>query len=134
MVLKNYDETIAHQNGINAFEVGYGSIEGQKVTNLFTASRDRLIKLWSVDYSRLDDSVIQPGRANGDQSTGVDLLANLDEHTDWVNKVIHIEPVNTLISCSNDTTIRVWRLRSNEDYITKNIQMRQHNFVRKTYK
>ena len=121
MVLKNYDETIAHQNGINAFEVGYGSIEGQKVTNLFTASRDRLIKLWSVDYSRLDDSVIQPGRANGDQSTGVDLLANLDEHTDWVNKVIHIEPVNTLISCSNDTTIRVWRLRSNEDYITKNI-------------
>lgn len=61
---------------------------------LFTASRDRLIKLWHIDYSKKGS-----------------LLANLDSHTDWVNQIKLIpEARNTLISCSNDTTIKIWKL------------------------
>ena len=65
---------------------------------------------------------------------GVNLLANLDEHSDWVNKVIHIESANTLLSCSNDTTIRVWRLKSNEDYIKRNQYLYEKKQGRQTYR
>ena len=62
---------------------------------LFTASRDRLIKLWHVNYDKK-----QP-----------QFVADLDSHTDWVNQIMLIpEARNTLISCSNDTTIKIWRM------------------------
>ena len=54
VVLRNYDNTITHQNGINSFAIGRGEYNGSPVTNLFTASRDRLIKLWSVDYTKIN--------------------------------------------------------------------------------
>lgn len=38
-------------------------------TLLYTASRDRLIKVWHCDYS----------------TRQYNLVANLDEHADWVN-------------------------------------------------
>jgi WD40 repeat protein len=61
---------------------------------LLTASRDRLIKLWHIDYNKKES-----------------LLANLDSHTDWVNQIKLIpEARNTLVSCSNDTTIKIWKL------------------------
>lgn len=64
---------------------------------MFTASRDRLIKIWNVNYPKQ--------RSN--------LVADLDSHTDWVNQIILVpEARNTLISCSNDTTIKIWRLDS----------------------
>lgn len=62
---------------------------------LFTASRDRLVKLWHVDYEKKQHS----------------LIADLDSHTDWVNQILLIpEARNTLISCSNDTTVKIWRM------------------------
>ena len=62
---------------------------------LFSASRDRLIKLWHIDYQKKHHRHI----------------ADLDSHTDWVNQVILIpEARNTLVSCSNDTTIKIWRM------------------------
>ena len=53
-------------------------------------------------------------------------LVDLDEHTDWVNQIKLIEQTNTLLSCSNDATVKVWRLKDNEEYMmgeaTKNIK------------
>jgi WD40 repeat protein len=38
-------------------------------------------------------------------------VTDLDGHTDWVNQILLVpEARNTLISCSNDTTIQIWRL------------------------
>ena len=41
----------------------------------------------------------------------------MDEHTDWVNQLIYIqesdcllEAFDCLVSCSNDTTIKLWML------------------------
>ncbi len=52
------------------------------------------------------------------------MLANLDGHTDWVNQIKAIEGVNTLISCSNDTTIRLWRYKTDQEYRELNGRMR----------
>lgn len=34
----------------------------------------------------------------------------MDEHTDWVNQLMYLEQANSLLSCSNDTTIKLWKL------------------------
>jgi WD40 repeat protein len=39
----------------------------------------------------------------------------LDEHTDWVNELIYLEQSNSLLSCSNDTTIKLWKLPEEHD-------------------
>ena len=54
VVCRDYDSEIFHSNGINSLVVGYpekGRNEGR--VNLFSASRDRLIKLWDIDYNQL---------------------------------------------------------------------------------
>jgi len=71
----------------------------EATTALFSASRDRLIKLWQVQY------------ANKKTTSKVRLVANLDGHDDWVNDIKLIPSARTLVSCSNDTTIKVWRLQ-----------------------
>jgi len=81
--------------GANAQE-----LKNQKQSMMFTASRDRLIKLWSVSFSQ-----------DQRKETGSRLLTNFDGHMDWVNQVKYIEEANTLVSCSNDSTIKVWRLK-----------------------
>jgi WD40 repeat protein len=45
------------------------------------------------------------------------LLVNFDGHSDWVNQIKLVEEANTLISCSNDTTIKIWRLKSLDEYL-----------------
>ena len=59
-------------------------------------------------------------KKRGDAGQSLELIADLDGHTDWVNQVKLIEEVNTLVSCSNDTTIRIWRFKSNEKYHERN--------------
>lgn len=34
----------------------------------------------------------------------------MDEHTDWVNQISYLEDSNTLLSCSNDTTVKIWKM------------------------
>ena len=34
----------------------------------------------------------------------------MDEHTDWVNQLIYLENTEAVVSCSNDTTIKLWML------------------------
>ena len=83
---------IPHRRGINSIVV---SPQSQDESFVFTASRDRLVKLWQVNHSTQKPS----------------LVCDLDGHTDWVNQIIHVpEARNTLVSCSNDTTIKLWRL------------------------
>ena len=56
---------------------------------------------------------------------GMTLMADLDDHMDWVNQIKLIEEVNTLISCSNDTTIRVWRYKQNASYSRRNEELKK---------
>jgi len=34
----------------------------------------------------------------------------MDEHTDWINKIIYLPESHSLLSCSNDTTIKLWKI------------------------
>ena len=111
VVCRDYDKEWVHCNGINSLAIRPRS-DNSGHASVFSASRDRLIKLWDVDYSKLTQNSLSPG----EPQPGVNLLVDLDSHTDWVNQIKLIEPANTLISCSNDTTIKVWRLKSNEEY------------------
>lgn len=38
----------------------------------------------------------------------------MDEHTDWVNQLIYLNQANCLLSCSNDTSIKVWKMQQEE--------------------
>lgn len=37
-------------------------------------------------------------------------MMQMDEHTDWVNQLIYLENTEAVVSCSNDTTIKLWML------------------------
>ena len=41
-------------------------------------------------------------------------MAQMDEHTDWVYQLIYLKEANSLLSCSNDTSIKVWKMKSEE--------------------
>ena len=58
-------------------------VKEQEQTLLYTASSDRLIKLWHIDYFL--KKVKLPQSLKLLKTT---LLANLDEHADWVNHII----------------------------------------------
>ena len=111
--MRDYDNSSQHCNGINSLAIA-GNANGQ--TNLLTASRDRLIKIWQVDYAKMMQTSGQ---------RGMTLMADLDDHMDWVNQIKLIEEVNTLISCSNDTTIRVWRYKQNASYARRNEELKK---------
>ena len=81
-----------HRRGINSIVCEPLSTDESYV---FSASRDRLIKLWHVEQA----------------SKKMELVTDLDSHTDWVNQIVLIpEARNTLVSCSQDTTIKIWKL------------------------
>lgn len=51
VVLRDYDRHTNHCNGINDMRVIAPPGQNNRGScNLFTASRDRLIKVWHVDY------------------------------------------------------------------------------------
>lgn len=54
------------------------------------------------------------------------LLVNFDGHSDWVNQIKHIEEANTLVSCSNDTTIKIWRLKTLDEYFFNDDKISKH--------
>ena len=80
-MLRDYDTQIQHCNGINSIAIA-DARDGRDggTCNLFTASRDRLIKLWNIDYASMVS-----GHAKGQEMRGCTLLADFDDHTDWVN-------------------------------------------------
>lgn len=124
VMLRDYDTETSHCNGINHLVVAGGAPAGQ--TTLFTAGRDRLIKLWHADYEAM--------QSPSTSDKAVSLIADLDGHIDWVNQLVHIDSVNTLISCSNDTTIKLWRLKTLERYQRNNAKIRSANQGQQVYR
>ena len=48
-------------------------------------------------------------------------LMQMDEHTDWVNQLIYLPQTEALLSCSNDTTIKLWMLPNTSGSILPNL-------------
>ncbi|KAI0511773.1 hypothetical protein KFK09_012405 [Dendrobium nobile] len=104
-VLKDTDDT-KHCAGINCLSVLKSS--SSSCDYLFTGSRDGTLKRWAI----ADDQA--------------SCFATYESHVDWVNDVVLAG--NTLVSCSSDTTVKVWNslsdgvctrtLRQHSDYVT----------------
>ena len=60
VVCRDYDDEWVHCNGINSLAVRPRS-DSSSHASVFSASRDRLIKLWDVDYTKLSQKLVQPG-------------------------------------------------------------------------
>lgn len=75
---------------------------------LFTAGRDGTVRSWIVPAVSSYRSV-SAIRANGTGDvTEAKHSQTFDEHVDWVNDVVLIEEYDRLVSCSSDTTLKVW--------------------------
>uniref|UniRef100_A0A8C1T168 WD repeat-containing protein 48 n=1 Tax=Cyprinus carpio TaxID=7962 RepID=A0A8C1T168_CYPCA len=92
-----------NRNGVNALQLD------PALNRLFTAGRDSIIRIWSVNQHKQDP-----------------YIASMEHHTDWVNDIILCCNGKTLISASSDTTVKVWNahkgfcmstLRTHKDYV-----------------
>uniref|UniRef100_A0A8C8HL63 WD repeat-containing protein 48 n=1 Tax=Oncorhynchus tshawytscha TaxID=74940 RepID=A0A8C8HL63_ONCTS len=98
------DEVEKHnRNGVNALQLD------PALNRLFTAGRDSIIRIWSVNQHKQDP-----------------YIASMEHHTDWVNDIVLCCNGKTLISASSDTTVKVWNaqkgfcmstLRTHKDYV-----------------
>ena len=68
-------------------------------STLWTASRDSIIKKWSVPSTAETSSSISPSPS---------LKTDYEGHIDWVNAITLLNK-DILVSCSSDKTIRVWK-------------------------
>ena len=46
-------------------------------------------------------------------------LLQMDEHTDWVNQLIYLRECNAVLSCSNDTSIKLWKIPDETNWLNK---------------
>ncbi|MGH0167236.1 UNVERIFIED_CONTAM: hypothetical protein FKN15_074184 [Acipenser sinensis] len=92
-----------NRNGVNALQLD------PTLNRLFTAGRDSIIRIWSVNQHKQDP-----------------YIASMEHHTDWVNDIVLCCNGKTLISASSDTTVKVWNahkgfcmstLRTHKDYV-----------------
>ncbi|QDZ18980.1 WD40 repeat domain-containing protein [Chloropicon primus] len=97
-------EAGSHCGAVNSLAVGTGlpPSDGRRGGKecLFTASRDATIKRWQIGA--------------GDGLGGAKLEMSFEGHVDWVNDVAVLEKENTLVSCSNDRTVRLWRANASK--------------------
>eukprot|EP00178_Gracilaria_changii_P023312 TRINITY_DN70644_c0_g1_i1.p1 TRINITY_DN70644_c0_g1~~TRINITY_DN70644_c0_g1_i1.p1 ORF type:complete len:690 (+),score=49.46 TRINITY_DN70644_c0_g1_i1:303-2372(+) len=84
-----------HRFGISALALGK--------QGLITAGRDGTVRSWSLPpINRLLNKSLSTSKPT--------IKANLtfDEHTDWVNDVLLLSDHDRIVSCSSDTTLKVW--------------------------
>ncbi|KAI3518014.1 hypothetical protein L1887_06335 [Cichorium endivia] len=107
-VLNDSDNT-KHCGGVNCLAVLKHS-EPNNRSQLFTGSRDGTLKRWELSEE------------------GATCSSTFESHIDWVNDAVLVGGNNTLVSCSSDTTVKIWdsfsdgtctrTLSQHTDYVT----------------
>lgn len=88
-----------HRFGITSLAIGK--------SELFTAGRDGTVRAWSLPAV---DKLTAEGPSSAETSNPAPLKCTntFDEHVDWVNDVLLVTGYERLVSCSSDTTVKVW--------------------------
>ncbi|CDF32125.1 WD40-repeat containing protein [Chondrus crispus] len=69
---------------------------------LFTAGRDGTVRSWEIPAP--------PYRRPAADIPVAGAVRTFDEHVDWVNDVVLVDQFERLVSCSSDTTLKVWNM------------------------
>jgi WD repeat-containing protein 48 len=89
-----------HCAGINSVVIS------PDASTLWTASRDSIIKKWSIPSSNTASSI--------SATSSPTLETDYEGHIDWVNSITLLNR-DALVSCSSDKTIRVWKAQGEEE-------------------
>lgn len=85
----------SHRFGVTALALSRNG------SSIFTAGRDGTVREWESVPTRSADCKRQHRIAEGATKT-------FDEHVDWVNDLVLMKGDERLLTCSSDTTIKVW--------------------------
>ena len=79
---------------------------------LFTGGRDGVVRSWRVDKNGYllgkTSNIINEHGLRTEKVVATECVHQLDDHSDWVNGLIWLGSHERLISCSSDTTLKVW--------------------------
>lgn len=70
-----------HRNGVNSLQID------PVLNRLYTGGRDAVIRVWNAETGQW--------------------IANMDHHQNWVSEIVLCCNNRNLLSCSNDTTVKV---------------------------
>eukprot|EP01102_Stenamoeba_stenopodia_P005147 TRINITY_DN15658_c0_g1_i1.p1 TRINITY_DN15658_c0_g1~~TRINITY_DN15658_c0_g1_i1.p1 ORF type:complete len:354 (-),score=74.41 TRINITY_DN15658_c0_g1_i1:197-1258(-) len=71
---------------------------------LFSAGRDSTVRCWDVS------SINTKGSSN--PNTAIPHVRSYEHHTDWVNDLFVTKDGRNMVTCSSDSTIKVWDIAS----------------------
>lgn len=91
-----------HRFGISSIAVGKHE--------LFTAGRDGTVRSWAHPNLDSPDAISSLQQQQQQQTDATDCAKSFDEHVDWVNDILLIPHHERMISCSSDTTLKVWNI------------------------
>lgn len=83
-----------HRFGVNAVRVVADPTLSGSAHVVYTAGRDAAIRGWAVDRETEQTKCIK----------------SLDGHVDWVNDLLLLPSRKSAVSCSSDTTVKIWNL------------------------
>eukprot|EP00172_Hildenbrandia_rubra_P003501 Plantae.Rhodophyta-Hildenbrandia_rubra.ctg5696.p1 GENE.Plantae.Rhodophyta-Hildenbrandia_rubra.ctg5696~~Plantae.Rhodophyta-Hildenbrandia_rubra.ctg5696.p1 ORF type:complete len:814 (-),score=159.78 Plantae.Rhodophyta-Hildenbrandia_rubra.ctg5696:2994-5435(-) len=72
---------------------------------LFTGGRDGVVRSWAVTK---DGYLVGEKSGHSSKVMAAACREQLDEHSDWVNGLVYLNSHRKLVSCSSDTTLKVW--------------------------
>lgn len=86
---------------------------------IYTAGRDGTVREWGALPKSTSTPPARPRFGSGNNSNidarcGVSdgAVKTFEEHVDWVNDLVLLQGGDRLVSCSSDTTVKVWNARN----------------------
>ncbi|KAK9472279.1 uncharacterized protein V1510DRAFT_134549 [Dipodascopsis tothii] len=123
-VLASESSHHGHTLGVNSLAVDPTATAGHSGT-LYSAGRDGMVMAWNLDHMNLHPAYsaqnpfadpdepprAEPADAPRPAST---FRTQVHMHTHWVNDIVLANNYQTLVSCSSDLTVKLWRPQSGQ--------------------
>lgn len=91
-----------HRGGVSSLALSRGG------ASVFSAGRDGTVREWNVVPTSKRDCPDAPYADISSVHVAENAHKTFDEHVDWVNDIVFLQGGERLVSCSSDTTVKVW--------------------------